>query len=290
MIRFIRAVSLHLWFAAAMALVIGGALVLSSGVVEAPLASAAQATVNLGLATPFAVLAGSTVTNTGPSVLNGDLGLSPGSAVTGFPLGTFTGTEYVADTTAADAQADLTTAYNFAAGATPTNNTNYSEIGGLNLGPGVYKATSSMDLTGTVTLTGPGVYIFQTGSTLTTATASTVLLLAGAEAGCVFWQVGSSATVQASTTFNGTIIAATSITLVTGANVVGRALAETGAVTLDTNDITVPTSCSAPVLATSTTTTGLINDATGGAPTGAAVFGSSFHDTATVSGASGIAT
>jgi len=114
------------------------------------------------------------------------------------------------------------------------------------------------------------VYIFQAGSTLITATGSSVALLAGAEAGCVFWQVGTSATIQAATTFNGTIMAAASITLVTGANVDGRALAENGAVTLDGNTITVPAACSTPALATSTTTTGLINDATGGAPTGAA--------------------
>ena len=247
-----------------MALAVVAAMAITGGLAVRP-AAGAQPTVDLGTATPFAVLAGSTVTNTGSSVLTGDLGLSPGSAVTGFPPGTYTGTEYVADTKAAHAQADLTTAYNFAAGATPTNNTNYSEIGGLNLDPGVYNATSSMDLTGTVTLTGPGVYIFQAGSTLITATGSSVALLAGAEAGCVFWQVGTSATIQAATTFNGTIMAAASITLVTGANVDGRALAENGAVTLDGNTITVPAACSTPALATSTTTTGLINDATGGA-------------------------
>jgi hypothetical protein len=149
-----------------------------------------------------------------------------------------------------------------------------------------------MDLTGTVTLTGAGVYIFQAGTTLTTATASTVLLLDGAEAGCVFWQVGSSATVQTGTSFAGTIMAADSITLNTGADVAGRALAETAAVTLEGNDITVPAACSAPVTgaAVSATTTGLVNDATGTTPTGLEVTGASFHDTTTVVGASGIPT
>ena len=173
-----------------MALVVVAAMSLVGGLFGGP-AAAAQATVDLGLATPFAVLGGSTVTNTGPSVLNGNLGLSPGSSVTGFPPGIVNGASDVTDATAANAQSALTTTFNFAASATPSDSVNYSELGGLSLVPGVYNATTSMDLTGTVTLDGSGVYIFQADSTLTTATDSTVLLTDGAAAGCVFWQVGS---------------------------------------------------------------------------------------------------
>jgi hypothetical protein len=269
-----------------MALVLVAAMSLVGGLSVGP-AAAAQAPVDLGLAAPFAVLGGSTVTNTGPTVLNGDLGLSPGTSVTGFAPGVVNGASHITDTTAANAQGALTTAFNFAAAATPSDSVNYSELSGLTLVPGVYNATSSMDLSGTVTLSGSGVYIFQAGSTLTTATASTVLLTDGASAGCVFWQVGSSATLQGGTLFNGTIMSGASITLVTGANVTGRLLAETsGAVTLDTNDITVPAACGAA----STTTTGLINNATLAAPSGTEVAGASFHDTSTVVGASGVAT
>ena len=268
-----------------MALVVGAALSLV-GLTGGP-AAAAQSSVNLGLAAPFAVLGGSTVTNTGPSVLNGNLGLSPGTSVTGFPPGTVNGASDVTDATAADAQIALTTAYNFAKAAAPSDAVNYSTLGGRSLIPGVYNATSSMDLTGTVTLVGSGVYIFQADSTLTAEAASTVLLTDGASAGCVFWQVGSSATLLAGAAFNGTIMSAASITLVTGANVTGRLLAETpGAVTLDTNVITVPAACRTAT----TTTTGLINNTTLVAPTGTEVAGASFHDTSTVVGASGAVT
>jgi hypothetical protein len=268
-----------------MALVVGAALSLV-GLSGGP-AAAAQSSVNLGLAAPFAVLGGSTVTNTGPSVLNGNLGLSPGTSVTGFPPGTVNGASDITDATAANAQIALTTAYGFAKAAAPSDDVNYSTIGGRSLVPGVYNATSSMNLTGTVTLVGSGVYIFQMDSTLTAEAASTVLLTDGAEAGCVFWQVGSSATLLAGAAFNGTIMSAASITLVTGANVTGRLLAETpGAVTLDTNVITVPAACRTAT----TTTTGLINNTTLVAPTGTEVAGASFHDTSTVVGAGGAVT
>ena len=281
--------SVRLWFASAMALVLLAAVALMGGLASGP-AAAAQATVDLGAATPYAVLGAQTVTNTGSSVLTGDLGLYPGSSITGFPPGTFTGTEDISDSTAIDAQGAVTTAANAAASATPTNpGVNYSELGGRTLTPGVYNATSSMDLTGTVTLSGNGVYIFQAGSTLISASDADVLL-EGAQAGCVFWQVASSATLGTGTTFNGTIIAADSVTLNTGANVVGRVLAQTAAVTLDDNIISVPTSCVLPAGVTSTTTTGLVSNATGVAPTGTEVAGASFHDTSTVTGASGTAT
>ncbi|TMK39094.1 MAG: DUF3494 domain-containing protein [Actinobacteria bacterium] len=204
-------------------------------------AGAAQPPVGLGTASSFAVLAGSTVTNTGPSVVNGDLGVSPGTAVTGFPPGTVNGTIHAADAVAAQAQTDTTTAYNDAAGRTPAVSVS-GDLGGSTLTPGVYKASSSLGLTGDVTLDAQGdpnaVFIFQVGSTLTTASSSRVLLINGANACNVFWQIGSSATLGTNTSFKGTILALTSITLNTGATVDGRTLARNGAVTMDTNTIT----------------------------------------------------
>ncbi len=195
-------------------------------------ASAAQGPVGLGTATPFAALAGSTVTNTGPSVISGDLGVSPGSAVTGFPPGVvINGTEHVADAVALQAQTDLTTAYNDAAGRTPFTVVS-TDLGGQTLDPGVYHAATSMGLTGTVTLDAHGdpnaVFIFQMGSTLTTASNSTVSLINGAQACNVFWQVGSSATLGTDTTFVGSILALTSATVQTGTTVAGRVLASNG--------------------------------------------------------------
>jgi len=220
---------------------------------------AAQPPVGLGTATPFAVLAGTTVTNTGPSVISGDLGVSPGSAVTGFPPGVvINGTQHSADAVALQAQTDLTTAYNDAAGRTPVTVVS-TDLGGQTLAPGVYQAASSMGLTGTVTLDGQGdpnaVFIFQMGSTLTTASNSTVSLINGAQACNVFWQVGSSATLGTATTFVGSILALTSATVLTGTTVAGRVLARNGAVTLDTNTITTPT-CTGPSPSPSPSPTG----------------------------------
>jgi len=216
-------------------------------------ASAAQPTVGLGTAASFAVLAGSTVTNTGPSIISGNLGLDPGTAVTGFPPGkVIKGTQHVADAVALQAQADLKTAYNDAAGRTPA--TTESTLGGKTLAPGVYKATSTLSLTGKVVLNAHGnanaVFIFQVGSSLLTASSSTVSLAGGAQACNVFWQVGISATLDTNTTFVGTIMALTSAALDTGATVAGRVLARNAEVSLDDNLITVPTCAT-----TSTTTT-----------------------------------
>jgi hypothetical protein len=211
--------------------------------VAAGLASTAQAaTVALGTADSFAVLAGSTVTNTGPSVISGDLGLSPGAAVTGFPPGTVNaGTIHAADAVASQAKGDLVTAYNDAAGRSSTAAIS-ADLAGRTLTPGVYTSASSLGLSGDLTLDARGdpnaVFVFQAGSTLTAGSASRVLLIGGAQACNVFWQVGSSATIGTTSAFAGNILALTSISLTTGATLNGRALARNGAVTLDTNTIT----------------------------------------------------
>ncbi|MHB1891347.1 MAG: ice-binding family protein [Acidimicrobiales bacterium] len=244
------------WFVVVMGAGIAAALLIDAAVAGVPVAAAAQPPVALGTTASFALLAGSTITNTGSSVVNGNLGLYPGTSVTGFPPGVVHGTEYVADSTAQQAQSDLTTAYNDAAGRTPAT-TVTSDLGGQTLAPGVYKSASSMALTGTVTLDGQGnpnaVFVFQAGSTLTTGSGSTVQLTGGAQACNVFWQVGSSTTLGTSTVFAGTILSLTSATLDTGATVVGRVMARNGAVTLDTNTITVPTCTTTTTTTTATT-------------------------------------
>ena len=215
---------------------------------QAP-AGAAVAPVGLGTASSFAVLAGSAVTNTGPTVLNGDLGVSPGTAITGFPPGIVNGATHDDDGVAAGAQSDLTTAYNDAAGRTPAASLPGFIGAGQTLLPGVYKATSSLDVGGSLILDAAGdpsaVFIFQVGSTLVTDSASHVILTGGAQACNVFWQVGSSATLGTGSIFQGSVLALTSITVTTGDTVVGRALARNGAVTLDDDTITVP-SCAIP--------------------------------------------
>jgi hypothetical protein len=248
--------SLRRWSAGVMAVSTTAALLVLGIAVAAPAASAAQPPVGMGTAAPFAVLAGSTITNTGPSVITGNIGLDPGTAITGFPPGTDTGTTYAADAVALQAQNDLTTAYNQAAGATPVT-VESANLGGQTLAPGVYKGTSSMSLTGTVTLNGENnpnsVFIFQAGSTLITASSSVVALVNGATWCNVWWQVGSSATLGTATTFVGTIMALTSDTLTTGATVTGRVLARNGAVTLDTNTITQPACATSTTTATTAT-------------------------------------
>ncbi|MCU1234846.1 MAG: hypothetical protein JWP63_2813 [Candidatus Solibacter sp.] len=208
----------------------------------------AQLPVPLGTTSSFAVLGGSTVTNTGNTVVNGNLGVSPGTAVTGFPPGVVTGGSiHSADAVALQAQSDLTAAYNDAAGRVCPGPPLAGDIGGTTLLPGVYCSipSSSLGITGTLTLNGNGnanaVFIIQVGSTLTTATNnSTVSLIGGAQASNVFWQVGSSATLGTTTVFNGTIMALASVTVNTGAVLNGRALARNGAVTLAGNVITAP--------------------------------------------------
>jgi hypothetical protein len=216
-------------------------------------AALAQTAPSLGAAQSFAVLAGSTVTNTGPSVISGDLGLSPGTAVTGFPPGVVSsGTIHAANATALSAQGSLTTAYNSVAGQSCTQDLTGQDLGGKTLTPGVYCFSSSAGLTGSLTLNAQGnaaaVFIFKIGSTLTTASGSSVVMTNGGSQCNVYWQVGSSATLGSSTSFAGNILALTSISLTTSANIVGRALARNGAVTLDTNNVS-PSSCAAaPVI------------------------------------------
>jgi cell division septation protein DedD len=214
-------------------------------------ALAETAPVGLGTAASFAVLAGTTVTNTGPSSISGDLGVSPGTAVTGFPPGTVSnGTIHSADGVADGAQSDLTTAYNDAAGRSPTANVPAFIGAGQTLAPGVYKASSSLDVGGSLTLDAGGdpnaVFIFQAPSTLVTDSASSVILTNGAQACNVFWQVGSSATLGTNSAFTGSVLALTSISVETGDTIAGRALARNGAVTLDDDTITSSTCATTP--------------------------------------------
>jgi hypothetical protein len=221
------------------------------------LPASAATSINLGSATPYAVVAGTTITNTGSSVISGDLGLSPGTSITGFPPGTASGTTDAADALALAAQTSSTAAYGVAASATPFTTVAGGTLGGT-LAPGVYQSASALALNGSVTLNGGGnpdaVFIFQAGSTLTTASGSVVVLENGAQACNVFWQVGSSATLGTGTSFSGTILALASVTADTGASVQGRLLAQTGAVTLNDNTVTVPV-CALAVTTTTTTTT-----------------------------------
>lgn len=203
--------------------------------------------VPLGTAGNFAVLAGSTITNTGPTSITGGNMAVNAASVTGFPPGTTTGTIFTVPPDGAIvtlAQTDLTNAFNDAAGRTTGVVTVAGDLGGLTLGPGLYKSTSTLGITGNLTLDGLGnssaSFIIQIASTLTTASGSQVILSGGAQAQNVYWQVGTSATLGTASVFQGIILADQSITLTSGATLNGRALTRIGAVTLDANVVTVP--------------------------------------------------
>jgi hypothetical protein len=207
---------------------------------------AALAPVYLGSAAPFAVLAASTVTSTGPTIINGDLGVWAGTAVTGFGPGRVNGTIRAGDPVAQHAQASLTVAYNDAAGRPPAGGHLVAgNLGGETLAPGLYYSTSSLEISsGDLTLDAGGnpnaVWIFQMASTLVTTSNRQVILSGGATSANIFWQVGSSATLGTYSVFHGTITAHAAISILTGATLDGRALAQTAAVTLDTNSVTLP--------------------------------------------------
>jgi Ice-binding-like len=223
-------------------------LILPSIALLAGLLSQAKADITLGSAGNFSVLAGSTVTNTGPTMIDdGDVGVSPGSAITGFPPAILEPpyVQYTVGAVPLMAENDLTTAYTAAAALAPTQTLTGQDLGGQTLLPGVYFFASSAQLTGTLTLNDQGnpnaQFVFQIGSTLTTASDSSVVTINGGSTpgSDVFWQVGSSATLGTGTVFEGHILALASITLTTGATILdGSALARNGAVTLDGNSIT----------------------------------------------------
>lgn len=197
----------------------------------------------LGTADDFAVLAGSTVTSSGASIVSGSLGVSPGTSVTGFPPGTVIGGTIAPLAIAAQAQIDAAAAYISLAAQPFTQDLTGQDLGGKTLAPGVYRFSSSAQLTGNLTLDAQGnpdaLFVFQIGSTLTTASSSSVSLINGGPNDGVFWQVGSSATLGDSSAFQGNILALTSISMNPFASIgCGRALAQTGAVTMaDTNEV-----------------------------------------------------
>jgi Ice-binding-like len=244
------------------------ALLLAGGLLISAPAYAAQAKVGLGTAAAYSVLGGASVTNTGATTLQGNLGVSPGTLITGFPPGIVGGVTHAADAPALQAQSDLATAYNDAAGRAMTANVG-STLGGKTLVSGVYTASSSAGLTGTLTLDAKGdptaVFIFQIGSTLTTASSSSVSMINGAQPCNVFWQIGSSATLGTNSDFVGTILAHTSISVTTGVTVQGRALARIGSVTLDTDVFTAPACLrTIPTGTTSTTAATTVTNTNGG--------------------------
>ncbi len=220
-------------------------LTLFFAVTLASSAGAAATGVPLGTADGFAVLAGSGITNTGATTVNGDIGTFPTTTITGIGTMTVNGTNHAGDGVTQQAKTDLVTAYNTAAGEGPTSPI-VADLGGQTLMAGVYNSASSIGLTGALTLDAAGnpgaVFVFQAGSSLTTASASHINLINGAQACNVFWQIGSSATLGTGSGFVGTILASASITVTTGVTVNGRVLARDGAVTLD-NDTIVRATC-----------------------------------------------
>ncbi len=229
-------------------------------------AQAATPEIGLGTADSFAVLAGAGITNTGPTTITGNVGSFPTQTQTGFASVTLTGTNHAGDAVTQQAKDDLVTAYGDAAGRGPTTEIP-TDLGGQTLAPGVYdSAAGTFGNTGVLTLDGQGltnpVFVFQTESTLITASNSSVVLINGADACNVYWQVGSSATLGTSSDLSGTIMALTSITMTTGATLEGRALARNGAVTMDTNTIT-RAACTEPTDTSTTVESGDTTTVTG---------------------------
>jgi hypothetical protein len=241
---------------------------LALGLVVSAGAIAAATAVPLATTDSFSVLAGAGITNTGPTVVSGDIGTFPTTSISGLGSMTIGGVNHGGDAVTQQAKNDLTVAYNAAAGEGPTNPIT-ADLGGHTLLPGVYNSASSMGLTGALTLNGQGnpdsVFVFQMGSTLTSASGSQIVLTNGAQACNVYWQIGSSATLGTGSSFIGTVLARQSITVTTGVTINGRMLAQNGAVTLDTDTITTSQCTPPPPTTPGTTTTGTT---TTGAPTG----------------------
>jgi len=219
--------------------------VATADVADRATATCRQAPVALRGADDFAVLAGPTVTNTGLTLVTGELGVSPGTAITGFPPGSVVGLQHAGDAVAAQAQADLKTAYDDAAGRTLCAVPMTGNLGGKTLGPGLYTSPTSLEISaGELTLDAGGdtdaVFLFQMTTTLSTTAGRQVILSGGARAANVFWQVGTSATLGATSAFVGTIMADQSITVATGVRLQGRLLARIAAITLDTDTISTP--------------------------------------------------
>jgi hypothetical protein len=218
--------------------VVGG----GGGIYSAPVATLG---VNLNCAATFAILAGSTVTSTGPTSITGDLGVFPGTAVTGFPPASASGAIHAGDAVAQQAERDLTSGYNDAVAFAGSPATVAGNLGGQTLPPGLYKSTSSLAISsGDLTLDAGGnpnaVFVFQIASSLTVTSGLAVILSGGAKAANIYWQVGSSATLGTTSRFFGNLLVSQSITLQTGATLTGRALTQVGAVTLDSNTVVVP--------------------------------------------------
>lgn len=215
----------------------------TSNPIVIPVQTTVQTTIALAGASNFAILAGSEITNTGATVITGDIGLSPGTSIGGFPPGILNGTQYINDPIADQAKLDLTTAYNNAAARTCTDVVTLSgNIGGLTLTPGLYFSTSSLaissgDLTFDALGNADAVFIIQIASSLTTTSGRKVFLSGGASASNIFWNVGSSATFETTSVMKGTVLATESITFNTGATLDGRALTRIGKVTLEGNTI-----------------------------------------------------
>ncbi|WP_405807748.1 ice-binding family protein [Streptomyces sp. NBC_00210] len=227
------------------AFVLGLALVCSAALLALATSARAATAVDLGTADSYAVLAGSEVTNSGSTVIYGDVGVSPGTSISGFPPGTINGATHSNDAAAIQAQSDLTTAYNAAAAQAPTGSV-AGDIGGTTKTAGVYKSTSTLAVTGTLTLDAEGdpnaVFIFQVASSLTISNSATIALINGAQPCNVFWQIGITATLGTNASFEGTIMALTSITVEANTRIRGRALARNAEVTL-ISDVIVRPSC-----------------------------------------------